>query len=263
MNFSVPTIEAHQFNREMISGRTKPCVVTCAGGGLGISEQVIKLRAAVNFNETGLTCELVSALLAKKLGLSIPDPSIILVSSEFAEAISIPSVSKTMQASVGLNFGSTLITGGPFTWPVDKSLTPALEEKAAEIIAFDAMIQNPDRRVDKPNVLWKGQEIYIIDHEMAFSFLHILGPAPQPYTPEAFAPFLRNHLFYRPLKGKDLKLDRFIAAMKLIKQNDIESIFKTLPTAWKNETTPKIKAHLLSLLEQSSVFIDSVRRVAA
>ena len=38
------------------------------------------------------------------------------------------------------------------------------------------MIQNPDRRQDKPNLLRKGDELAIFDHEMAFSFLYALAP---------------------------------------------------------------------------------------
>ena len=262
MSFKIQTFEAYEFNRELPSGRTKPCVVTCSGAGHETSEHVVKLKSAVNFNETGLTCELVSALLAKKLGLCVPDPSLILISTEFAESISVPHISSVMKASIGLNFGSALVTGGSSTWPVDKPLTLLLEEKASEIVAFDAMIQNPDRRTDKPNVLSKSQEIYIIDHEMAFSFLHTIGSAhPQPYTPEAFSWFLRRHLFYGYFRGKDLKLDRFIAAIRLTSEDDIAQIFDTIPNAWKNDATPKIRAHLLKILKEPSKFIDSVRRV--
>jgi hypothetical protein len=262
MSFKIQTFEAYQLNRELPSGRTKPCVVTCSRAGHENVEFVVKLRKAVNFNETGLTCELVSALLAKKLGLSIPNPSLILISREFAESISIPHICNVMKESVGLNFGSALISGGSSTWPVNKPLPLSLEEKASEIIAFDAMVQNPDRRTDKPNVLSGSQELYIIDHEMAFSFLHSIGSVqPQPYAPEAFSSFLRKHLFYGYFKGKDLKLDRFIAAIGSTSEDDIEQIFDVIPSAWKNDATPKIKTHLLKILKQPGKFIDSVREV--
>jgi hypothetical protein len=45
----------------------------------------------------------------------------------------------------------------------------------AEIFAFDTSIQNPDRRYDKPNVLWRDEEMFVIDHELAFSLLHAIG----------------------------------------------------------------------------------------
>jgi len=54
-------------------------------------------------------------------------------------------------------------------------------QDTTEIFAFDLMVQNPDRRKGKPNLLRKGDELAIFDHEMAFSFLYALVPNEYPW----------------------------------------------------------------------------------
>jgi len=53
-----------------------------------------------------------------------------------------------------------------------------LVQTAAEVLVFDAIVQNPDRRADNPNCLVRGDEIRIIDHELAFSHGLVIGSVP-------------------------------------------------------------------------------------
>ncbi len=61
--------------------------------------------------------------------------------------------------------------------------------------------------------------------------------------------------------SKDLKLDRFVAALKAFTEQDIEHIFNKIPAEWNNEATAKMKTHVLTVLKHQDKFIDSVRRV--
>ena len=45
---------------------------------------------------------------------------------------------------------------------------------AAEILAFDTFIANPDRTVENPNCQSNGREFAIFDHELAFRMEGIL-----------------------------------------------------------------------------------------
>ncbi len=67
------------------------------------------------------------------------------------------------------------------TWPVDHSIPAAMWQTAVDIFAFDALIQNPDRRYSNPNLFTKGDRVYIYDHEMAFSSLLDVLPTPEPW----------------------------------------------------------------------------------
>ncbi len=78
------------------------------------------------------------------------------------------------------------------------------KQLACEIFAFDALIQNPDRRMDKPNILWKGEELYIIDHEKGFSFVYALPASIKPWQVNEIS-FLEKPFVLSKLKRKRYK----------------------------------------------------------
>jgi hypothetical protein len=56
---------------------------------------------------------------------------------------------------------------------------------AVNIFAFDALIQNPDRRSANPNLFTQGDNIYVYDHETSFSFLVAVVKSAEPWNLEA------------------------------------------------------------------------------
>jgi hypothetical protein len=55
-----------------------------------------------------------------------------------------------------------------------QTIPQALLPMAAEILAFDTFIANPDRTVENPNCQSNGREFAIFDHELAFRMEGIL-----------------------------------------------------------------------------------------
>ena len=131
---------------------------------------------------------------------------------------------------------------------------------AFEIFAFDALTQNPDRRVKKPNILWKGDELLIIDHEMAFSFIFDIMPQAEPWKISKLK-FISGHLFYRQLKGQDLNFDRFTGALESITEENIKTITGTVPDSWQTDILTKIENHILEIVRHKDDFIDEIRRI--
>ena len=116
--------------------------------------------------------QLISALLAEDLDLPVPKPFLVEVPDGFHAGIATPEVSKLAQASVGLNFGGQKTTSRIHHLGKGQAHSiPFLRPLAAEIFAFDVLTQNPDRRQVNPNLLTNGEELYLCDHEQAFSFL--------------------------------------------------------------------------------------------
>ncbi len=185
----------------MVSGRTQPCLFFCEDeNGEPRGEYIVKLKAGMESQENGLVAELVASQLATYLDIPTPEAAIINLDPMWAEAVSDGALLQKIKESIGLNFGSKNITCGFDTWPIGKAVPSGLMQAAAEIFAFDAMIQNPDRRADKPNVLWNGDQLYIIDHEMAFSFIYDILPQVKPWEITKLK-FMSNHLFFGHLKG--------------------------------------------------------------
>lgn len=208
----------------------------------------------------GLVAELLAAQLAKFLDIPVPEPAIIRVDPAITEVISDQELADKIRNSAGLNYGNQFITGGFETWPIGKALPMALKQLSVEIFAFDALVQNPDRRNDKPNVLWRGDDLYIIDHEMSFSFVYDILPLSNSWQVSGL-PFLRKHLFYQGLKGREVSLDRFAGALETLSEEVLDEMISNVPEDWRNDNISKMAAHLKEISSHTNEFIDEIRRV--
>ncbi len=169
-----------------------------------------------------------------------------------------PSKANILNKSIGLNFGTRVLTGFS-TWPVDNYVPEAIRDTAAEVFSFDAFLQNPDRRHNNPNLLVNGDAIMLIDHEMAFSFLMEIFPTPTPWLLER-QQYLNEHVFYRRLKSKAFEISGFIARLKALSDEVVEEAFADAPSEWNNDNEPRIRQHLASLRDHADEFADQVRR---
>jgi hypothetical protein len=256
----IPYLNADSYVKCLEAGRTKPCLFFCSNDpGDMDGEYVVKLKAGIDKKETGLAFELIASQLARFLNIKSPDPAIIRIDAEIGRLIDNTELATKIMESVGLNFGSKFITGGFSTWPIGMEVPSTLMQSATEIFAFDALIQNPDRRVEKPNILWKGDELYIIDHEMSFSFVYDIFPSLSPWKINSFS-FLKGHLFYRSLQRKTLNLDRFHTALKTLSDETIETLLLNIPQEWNNDKIFLIAQHLKIMLEHIDEFIEEIRR---
>ena len=92
-------------------------------------------------------------------------------------------------------------------WSRGRRILDSMLPTAAAIFVFDAIIQNVDRRADNPNCLVKGNEIRIIDHEMAFTHRLVLGWRP-PWTPGSLKDLEKPgfHIFRDQLRRRAIDL---------------------------------------------------------
>ncbi|MBI5057138.1 MAG: hypothetical protein HZB61_11040 [Nitrospirae bacterium] len=257
---TIPVLNASSLQRVLPSGRTKPCIFFCEDeSGDSNGEYVVKLKAGMENGVNGLAAELIASQLAAFLDIPTPEPAIIEIDPLLAEVISDPALSRKIKGSSGPNFGSRVITGGFETWPVGKAIPSSLRTLAAEIFAFDALIQNPDRKVKKPNILWKGDDLYIIDHEMSLMFIYEILPMPTPWQITNLN-FIKDHLFYENLKGQAVNLDRFAGALELLTDNAMETILTNVPEDWRSNNISKITTHINEIMHHRNSFIDEIRR---
>ena len=254
-------LAAVQFVRFMESGRTSPALFGCEDeSGRMIGEYVVKLRGTVS--QAGLVKEMFASGLASHFGLVSPEPALIGIERNLADLITrmFPTHAAVIAASVGLNFGTRALTGVS-TWPVDKSLPFAMFQTATNIFAFDALIQNPDRRYCNPNLFAKGDSLVIFDHEMAFSFLLALFPsAPWSLDDQQY---LSEHVFFRPLKSKEVDLTAFTGSLAGLTDGVLAEFLADVPGEWRDDSLPKIKEHLCAIRDHVAEFAEAVRRFLA
>lgn len=246
----------------MGSGRTKPARFSCDDdGGSTVGEFVVKLKGGVDSGVTGLLCELFSSLLARVLGIAAPEPALVELDVSLAQILPVcdADVAEIIRDSGGLNFGSRLLTRGYRTWPIDMAIPFSLRQIAADVFAFDALIQNPDRRYNNPNLLWRDEEIFVIDHESAFSFIYHIGAPRPPWKLDSMA-YLDEHVFYRTLKGGKIEVDRFVGALEAMSDDVLLAAADQVPNEWKSEHLTTIIEHLKLTRDHATEFGEQVKR---
>ncbi len=219
----VSEVKAVTFVKALRHGRTCPCLMLCEDDDGNVLEVVVKLRTGNECSPTGLTCELLASLLALDLDLPVPAPYIVLVDTDFHTGISDATLAERFRSSEGPNFGCRHLGVGFTTWPQLRSIPASLMQDAADVFAFDLIIQNPDRRREKPNLLRKGDDLAIFDHEMAFSFLYALAPNEYPWEGKGMN-YAKDHIFFNDLKGKELSWDRLQGALEAVDDRRLSNV---------------------------------------
>jgi hypothetical protein len=135
-----------------------------------------------------------------------------------------------------------------------------LRQAAIDVFAFDALIQNPDRRRDKPNVLWKGDELNVIDHEMAFSFLFALVHSARQWSLDDQA-YLKHHIFYQQLAHSAIDLARITGAIEAVNATFWTELERLIPIEWKGTNFGHIRRHVESVQQNLDEFMNDVRRI--
>lgn len=209
----------------------------------------------------GSLCELYASMLAKYFDVLVPDPAIILIENDLAEAVA-AAVNHSRHAdiirkSVGLNFGS-LFTTNISSWPVDEHVPAVMQEDAARIFAFDALIQNPDRHFANPNLGICGDQLIVFDHELAFSFLSAIFPASEPWNIAA-EDYLGNHVFARSLRGTRCPQD-LLERLRNLSDAQIQEFAEQIPESWDTDGLSTIEAHLRLMREHAEEFAEEVTK---
>jgi hypothetical protein len=245
----------------MSSGRTSPVLCGCEDHlGNRVDDYVVKLRGGLDRGERGLVCELVASRLASYFGMAVPEPALVLIDADFAELVAAaePQDAKLLRNSIGLNFGSRLLSDAT-AWPVDKWIPDAMWQAAVSIFAFDALIQNPDRRYRNQNLFTRGNDIFIYDHELAFGFLEAILPSGSPWRLEG-QQYLTEHVFYRQLKKKPIDLDGFTSALAALPGASLDAVLAEVPSAWNNERLSEIDQHLRTVAGRAGELAEEIRR---
>ena len=226
------SIEAIRFNGRMRSGRTEPCLLTGARDDAEEVELITKFSGSCDRGTKSLVSEAIAALLAADLGLPVTEPFLVRIDPDFIETISDVDAEQTVRRSSTVAFGSKKLPPGFSVLPTDKPVARDMFSEAAEIFAFDGLIQNADRRKDNPNCLSDGNSLAIYDHELSFIIEGVIGWQP-PWQDNSLE-FLRRHVFYDDLKGMSFSLERLEGAWEAISDERLAEYRNVLPFEWTN-----------------------------
>jgi hypothetical protein len=219
---------------------------------------VLKYQGSERMDNRTSGRELLAAFLAQEWGLTVPEPVKIIVLDDFLNTITGHEDFKNIQKSKGcLNFGNVKIIGDA-DLSYHAALTPEQEQQAAKIFIFDLIIQNADRRFEKPNMFLAKEEIHLIDHELAFGFLDTLPflRSPKPYIfNEIDVNSAKNHFFYRTLHGnKRLERMDVFQAFKQLPFSFWEKVREAMPIEWQTPEINQIETHITQILDNFELF---------
>lgn len=202
--------------------------------------------------------ELIAAFIARELELNVADPAIIDITPEFTETLIGKDGYKFASNSIGINFGCKYFTG---YWEFVKGqkLIENQFEAAEKIYAFDIFIANPDRRVDKQNMLTEGREILIFDHELAFSFVMDIIKNPKPWIFSTNdQSWIKAHYFYETLRQNEHNFDKFVDTFSILDDYFWQKTRSLIPLEWNSDQIDEIHKTLNLLVEHKQHFLENL-----
>lgn len=164
---------AIEFKNRLDGGLSRPPLVIAEDSSGVHHKIVIKLRhpssKGNHWGPTSLACELLCSIIARALGLSVPDYFIIDNNAEFANSLPDRDLRDLFLNNIGENFG-TRYHFGCMGWDSNiRGQGTGIASIFENILSFDTAILNGDRKSDKPNMLCSGSEFFLIDHSLVFA----------------------------------------------------------------------------------------------
>jgi hypothetical protein len=228
----IPRAVLTRIDRVAVQGRTGPILSACEVEGDDEVEVFVKLSAGCDQAVVNLAREAIAACLAADLGLPVPKPWLVDIPPEIIPVVADAQIADKLRRSCPVAFGSTR-TPGYSVWSSGQRLSDAMRPVASAILLFDAIIQNPDRRAENPNCLVQGNELRIIDHELAFAHrLILLWRAPWILGGLRDLETPGRHIFVRELKGASVDFAPIKSRWTALSDARLQEYEEAIPQEW-------------------------------
>lgn len=206
----IPIYKAQIFERKMKGGRNNPWLLTVKTESVD-ALYVAKFFVEQDINQQNvLIREIYANILAKELGLNVPDFALITVDNHFKNTLTDELLQQLERKHTQYAFGTKFIDH-------KYTFSPALHTRelagydVASIFAFDALVLNTDRRKGKPNILLDGHNQYfLIDHEHTFSLT--MENLNSRHRIAAYN--FKQHIFHKVLRNKPMAITRNLTRLK-------------------------------------------------
>lgn len=260
MSIALTVVEAIAPVEVKATGANRPLVLMAIAQGNGKrGDYVVKLKAGERMgNGAAHMREAVCAFMAQHIGLPTPEPVAVLITQAFADGMQGHTEYARLQTSVGLNYGTALLTGA--SEPL--MLSPLNATQRADgmlMLLFDMLLENPDRNPVKPNMLTDGTRLYAIDHELAGAYLLIFGRATGGHLSGADQQQLANHFLRNKLRKDEFDVDELCARLQRFDEAFWAAAWNTLPPEWRDrEQYDRMKARVMDIQANATTFITHI-----
>lgn len=260
---SLSTFTAREYLQPLREGGSLPAVVRTDDG-----LYVTKFRGAGQ-GPRALIAELVVGLVARELGLPVPDIALIDVPEGFAADQRDPEIRELVAASHGINVGLRYLDGA-FNYDAGAAGEFIAERLAAEVVWLDAYLTNPDRTARNPNLLVWQRRPWLIDHGSALYAHHAWETVDDARTRTPF-PLIRDHVLL--LRADDIAgADRRLAPV--LGPERVAAILDDVPDALLGDPLAlgpyesasalreRYRRYLVERLEPPRAWVDEALRAA-
>ena len=257
------TLIAERFDRGTTRGRTHPSFFGCQRVNGESIDVVAKFTGGCN-RAADLAREVLGSFVARALGLPTPRTFIVEIPPDLISAVSDAGRKAQIQQSCPLAFGSEVALGYS-QWDVGTRIPEHSLRLAAAIWIFDAACENADRGRDNVNLLALADNWLVIDHELAWPGVPMIG-APKPWQPNGLNHLVdeNRHIFTKCLRIEGLDFAMAQDGWQGLSLQEVCSHAQAIPAAWNAESTvAEILAHLGAVKNNLPCLLEEARRVLA
>jgi hypothetical protein len=265
-SYRLPIIEPIRVSKSFMHSANKPLLITGVDIETGEKDDfVVKLIKAERMSASAFQRELLAAFMAMEMDLPVTVPAIINITSDFVELLRGQSEYAVASQSLGYNFGTRYVDRYQVL-AIHQKLPETLLERAAEILAFDVLIQNADRTLEppgKPNLLTNGKELLMFDHELAFEFtlgLSSLRSKAPWIIRDSDKLWIEKHCLFRTLKNYTFDEQNLLDKFARLDGIFWSSAWERTPNAWKDkEQFEVIKDHINQIVSNKALFFKNLQ----
>jgi hypothetical protein len=254
------TVVATRYVTPLREGGSLPGLVEADDDGL----YVVKFSGAGQ-GPRALVAEWIGGELGRAIGLTVPDLVGIDVDATLGDAEPDEEIHDLVRASGGLNLGMDFLPGAlGFNRAAVSPDEPIDPEFAADAVWLDALVTNPDRTAQNPNLLvWHGR-LWLIDHGAAL-YVHHTWRDPDEHAGRPFER-IRDHVLL-PFAGSIEAADDRHAGR--IDRARLVALVDALPDAWlpvdptiggPDDQRAAYVRYLLRRLETPRTFVQEAER---
>jgi hypothetical protein len=183
---ALPRFVASRYVEPLREGGSLPAVVETDGGMF-----VVKFRGSGQ-GAKALVAELIVGMIARELGLPLPELALIDVPEQFGRSEPDPEIQDLLRASHGTNVGLRYLDGA-FNFALAAAGDLISTRIATRTVWLDAFLTNPDRTHRNTNLLIWQRQPWLIDHGAAL-YAHHDWPRVNETRTRAPFPLIRDHV---------------------------------------------------------------------
>jgi len=173
--------------------------------------------------------------LARALGFRVPDYCVVEVRGGVEDAAPTQEIKTLLRNNRGLNFGTVYIEGCSPWVASDEgdNLSDSVREDLEDVLVFDSVVINGDRKEGKSNLLWNGNDLIPIDHSLALP-VHLWGDeqiAESPLFPEEQ---IQAHCAFPSIGHQGREFSALLEIWRnTITDEDITTLRTFIPGTWE------------------------------